>query len=157
MKHLYSKIDEQGLDSHTFKGLMLNGQTITSTKKKLLFLNNHQNDLASSLKLVLTSLACFCFQFGDYPAACPVAALLQATSIFVSTLSITAIALDRRQVNQETFGSIWEHPWLYRKDTEPSYNSFMYSLVSLLYGIYPLPAMHSLLVKYMLLSLRSSN
>ena len=38
------------------------------------------------------------FQFGDYPAACPVAALLQATSIFVSTLSITAIALDRRQL-----------------------------------------------------------
>jgi len=30
--------------------------------------------------------------------ACPVAALLQATSIFVSTLSITAIALDRRQL-----------------------------------------------------------
>ena len=38
------------------------------------------------------------FQFGDYPAACPVAALLQGTSIFVSTLSITAIALDRRQL-----------------------------------------------------------
>ncbi len=37
-------------------------------------------------------------QFGDYPAACPVAALLQCTSIFVSTLSITAIALDRRQL-----------------------------------------------------------
>ena len=30
--------------------------------------------------------------------ACPVAALLQATSIFVSTLSITAIALDRRHL-----------------------------------------------------------
>ena len=38
------------------------------------------------------------FQFGDYPAACPVAASLQATSIFVSTLSITAIALDRRKL-----------------------------------------------------------
>ena len=38
------------------------------------------------------------FQFGNYPAACPVAALLQGTSIFVSTLSITAIALDRRQL-----------------------------------------------------------
>ena len=38
------------------------------------------------------------FQFGDYPAACPVAALLQATSLFVSTLSITAIALDRRKL-----------------------------------------------------------
>ena len=37
-------------------------------------------------------------QFGDYPAACPVAASLQATSIFVSTLSITAIALDRRKL-----------------------------------------------------------
>ena len=37
-------------------------------------------------------------QFGDYPAACPVAALLQATSLFVSTLSITAIALDRRKL-----------------------------------------------------------
>ena len=34
----------------------------------------------------------------------------------------------------------------YRKDTEPLYNYFMYSLVSLLSGIYPLPAMHSLLV-----------
>lgn len=38
------------------------------------------------------------YQFGNYPAACPVAALLQGTSIFVSTLSITAIALDRRQL-----------------------------------------------------------
>jgi len=38
------------------------------------------------------------FQFGNNPVACPVAALLQATSIFVSTLSITAIALDRRQL-----------------------------------------------------------
>ena len=34
----------------------------------------------------------------------------------------------------------------YHKDTEPLYHSFMYSLVSLLSGIYPLPAMHSLLV-----------
>ena len=34
----------------------------------------------------------------------------------------------------------------YRKDTEPLYHSFMYSLVSLLSSIYPLPAMHSLLV-----------
>ena len=35
---------------------------------------------------------------------------------------------------------------LYRKDTEPLYNSFMYSFVSLPSGIYPLPPMHSLLV-----------
>ena len=34
----------------------------------------------------------------------------------------------------------------YRNDTEPLYHPFMYSLVSLLSGIYPLPAMHSLLV-----------
>ena len=34
----------------------------------------------------------------------------------------------------------------YCKDTEPLYHSFIYSLVSLLSGIYPLPAMHSLLV-----------
>ena len=33
-----------------------------------------------------------------------------------------------------------------RKDTEPLYHSFMYSLVSLLSRIYPLPAMHSLIV-----------
>ena len=36
---------------------------------------------------------------------------------------------------------------MYCKDTEPLHCSFMYSLVSLLSGIYPLPAMHSLLVK----------
>ena len=34
----------------------------------------------------------------------------------------------------------------YRKDTEILYHSFMHSLVSLLSAIYPLPAMHSLLV-----------
>ena len=34
----------------------------------------------------------------------------------------------------------------YHKDTEPLYHSFMYSLVSLLSGIYPLRAMHPLLV-----------
>ena len=33
----------------------------------------------------------------------------------------------------------------YCKDTEPSYHSFMYSPLSLLSGIYPLTAMHSLL------------
>ena len=47
--------------------------------------------------------------------------------------------------------------WLYHKDTEPLYHSFMFSLVLLLSGIligvfnrtlsiYPLPAMHLLLV-----------
>ena len=44
--------------------------------------------------------------------------------------------------NKQCF--IWESG--YRKDTEPLYHSFMYSLVSLLSSIYPLPAMHSLLV-----------
>ena len=34
----------------------------------------------------------------------------------------------------------------YHKDTEPLYHSIMYSLVSLLSGIYPLPSKHSLLV-----------
>ena len=37
-------------------------------------------------------------QFGDYPTACPMMAFLQPISIFVSTLSITAIALDRRRL-----------------------------------------------------------
>ena len=36
--------------------------------------------------------------------------------------------------------------YYYHKDTEPLYHSFMYSLESLLSSIYPLPAMHSLLV-----------
>ena len=34
----------------------------------------------------------------------------------------------------------------YRKDTEHLYHAFVYSLVSFLSGIYPLLAMHSLLV-----------
>ena len=34
---------------------------------------------------------------------------------------------------------------LYRKDTETLYHAFMYQLVSLLSGIYPVLAMHSLL------------
>ena len=38
------------------------------------------------------------------------------------------------------------HAWVYRKDTEALYHSFMYSLVSLLSSIFQLPAMHSLLV-----------
>ena len=37
-------------------------------------------------------------QFGDYPTACPMMAFLQPISIFVSTLSITAIALDRKRL-----------------------------------------------------------
>ena len=36
----------------------------------------------------------------------------------------------------------------YRKDTEPLYHSFIYSVVSLLSSIYSLPAMHSLLVTF---------
>ena len=34
----------------------------------------------------------------------------------------------------------------YRKDTEHLYHAFVYSPVSILSGIYPLPAMHLLLV-----------
>ena len=37
---------------------------------------------------------------------------------------------------------------IYRKDTEPLHHYFMYSLVSLLSGIYQLPAMHSLLFTF---------
>ena len=37
-----------------------------------------------------------------------------------------------------------------RKDTEPLYQSFMYSLVSFLSSIYPLPAMHSLHLHYVM-------
>ena len=40
-------------------------------------------------------------------------------------------------------GECWK---FYCKDTEPLYHSFMYSLVSLLSGIFPFLAMHSLLV-----------
>ena len=47
------------------------------------------------------------------------------------------------------FQGTFFHSSLYRKDTEPLYHSFMYSLISLLSGIYPLPAMHSLLVTFM--------
>ena len=39
-------------------------------------------------------------------------------------------------------GSFSLNFFLYCKDTEPSYHSFMYSRVSLLSSIYPLPAMH---------------
>lgn len=51
-----------------------------------------------TMPLTLVEILYQTWQFGNYPAACPVAALLQGTSIFVSTLSITAIALDRRQL-----------------------------------------------------------
>ena len=44
-----------------------------------------------------------------------------------------------------TLGNFSGHPY-YRKDAESLYHSLMYSPVSLLLGIYPLPAMHSLLV-----------
>ena len=45
------------------------------------------------------------------------------------------------------------HLYFYHKDTEPLYHSFMYSFVSLLSGIYPLPVMHSLLATLYLLCL----
>ncbi|CAB4058982.1 NPFR [Lepeophtheirus salmonis] len=51
-----------------------------------------------TMPLTLIEILYQTWQFGDYPFACPFAALLQATSIFVSTLSITAIALDRRHL-----------------------------------------------------------
>ena len=49
------------------------------------------------------------------------------------------------------FLNFWGFPWhqylwrevsSYHKYTEPLFHAFMYSLVSLLSGIYPLPAMH---------------
>ena len=48
-----------------------------------------------------------------------------------------------KQLHQ-TWCNHQEH--IYCKDTEPFYHAFMYSLVSLLSGIYPLPTMLSLLV-----------
>ena len=41
---------------------------------------------------------------------------------------------------------IYNYSFLYHKDFENLYHTFMYSPVALLSGIYPLPAMHSLLV-----------
>ena len=49
------------------------------------------------------------------------------------------------QINVRTLGTIYALCF-YHKDTEPLYHYFMYSLASLLSGIYPLPAMHSWLV-----------
>ena len=67
-------------------------------------------------------------------------------------LFFTCIAADEEWL----FKQHLVYPWIfgmavmqflcYRKDTEPLYHSFMYSLVTLLSGIYPLPAMLSLLV-----------
>lgn len=41
------------------------------------------------------------FPWGNYPFLCKMLGPLQATSIFVSTISITAIALDRYQVSKK--------------------------------------------------------
>jgi len=51
-----------------------------------------------TMPLTLVEILYMTWQFGDYPAACPVASFLQGVSIFISTLSITAIALDRRKL-----------------------------------------------------------
>ena len=65
----------------------------------------------------------------------------QAIPVFMSSMSIGAIALDRYRCIMQV-----SHYCFYRKDIEPLYHSFMYSLVSLLSGLYSLPTMHSLLV-----------
>ena len=49
--------------------------------------------------------------------------------------------------NQDKYWTnIGGHCYRYRKDIEHLYHAFVYSPVSFLSGIYPLPAMHSLLV-----------
>ena len=65
-----------------------------------------------------------------------------ANRVFTGTKLVVA-----RPQMKYVFMSVTKQNMLrYRKDTEHLYNCFMYSLVSLLSGIYPLPAMHSLLV-----------
>ena len=63
-----------------------------------------------------------------------------ATNVFDSNHQIHPLYHHSHRFNRS--GKIF----YYRKDTEPLYHSFMYSLVSHLSSIYPLPAMHSLLV-----------
>lgn len=52
-----------------------------------------------TMPLTLVELLSQYWPLGDHPFLCKLVGTLQATSIFVSTISITAIALDRYQVS----------------------------------------------------------
>ncbi|XP_059091536.1 neuropeptide F receptor-like [Tigriopus californicus] len=51
-----------------------------------------------TMPLTLIEILFLTWQFGNIEVACRLIGLLQATSVFVSTISITAIALDRRRL-----------------------------------------------------------
>ncbi|XP_040565594.1 neuropeptide F receptor [Lepeophtheirus salmonis] len=51
-----------------------------------------------TMPLTLVEILYLTWQFGNIEVACRLVGLLQATSVFVSTITITAIALDRRRL-----------------------------------------------------------
>ena len=116
-----------------------------------------------TMPLTLVEILYMTWQFGDHPAACPAAALLQVqrthttyghtttsnmhrnsreqrerpsffypfhpqgTSIFVSTLSITAIALDRRRLIVCPHKSPWGLPAVLVRVRERKFGSLLNS------------------------------
>ena len=81
-------------------------QPAMRTARNVFIINLAISDLLLCLvtmPLTLVELLSQYWPLGDQPFLCKLAGTLQATSIFVSTISITAIALDRYQVG----GSVW--------------------------------------------------
>ncbi|XP_037943439.1 neuropeptide F receptor-like [Teleopsis dalmanni] len=75
---------------------------IMRTARNLFILNLAISDLLLCLvtmPLTLMEILSKFWPFGSYAVLCKMIAMLQALSIFVSTISITAIAFDRYQVN----------------------------------------------------------
>lgn len=56
-----------------------------------------------TMPLTLMEILAKYWPLGNYSLVCKMIGTLQATSIFVSTISITAIAMDRYQVIKGTF------------------------------------------------------
>lgn len=72
------------------------------TPRNMFILNLAISDLllcTVTMPFTLMEIVTKYFPWGNYPFLCKMIGPLQATSIFVSTISITAIALDRYQVS----------------------------------------------------------
>lgn len=101
---VYSILIVLGATGNSFVVMAVIRKPAMRTARNVFIINLAISDLLLCLvtmPLTLMELLSQYWPLGDTPFACKLVGTLQATSIFVSTISITAIALDRYHVSTE--------------------------------------------------------
>ncbi|XP_018011128.1 neuropeptide F receptor-like [Hyalella azteca] len=104
---VYGAVITVGVAGNSLVVLAVIRKPAMRTARNVFIINLAISDLVLCLAttpLTLLEIVPQYWPLGDTPFLCKLVGTLQATSIFVSTISITAIALDRYHVSENSFG-----------------------------------------------------